>query len=404
MSSPTNTATTDSIPAPTTATLSPSEVRAATSAPAPAPTAGTEAAKPAAEPAAAKAAKPATANDVATELDLAFCCDCTGSMGSYIKSAQDNIRGISQRIHDEKGTTTAIRYALVKYRDHPPQDKSFITEVFPFTGKLEKMKKNVDTMSASGGGDGPEAVAAALHEVDQLEWRPNATKVCVFIADAPPHGLGEANDGFPQGCPQGHDPIKTCKAMAAKGISVYAIGVEPVLSQSYKYARDFMMTVAQITEGKFLPLGKASILAEVIVNGAIEGLEMDAVWKRVEAEVTEEANAKGETLSKQEVVKRAACGVEKASASTAMRQIEVDNPYMHGYDNRNCDALMRCESLASGRAQLSASVNAQAQQQAASYAWGAQGVQAPTMQMQPQQCQRSAQQAAKRAGEWSYQM
>ena len=57
----------------------------------------------------------------------------------------------------------------------------------------------VDTMAAVGGGDGPEAVADALYEVLRMEFRPNAAKVCVLIADAPPHGLGEACDGFPQG-------------------------------------------------------------------------------------------------------------------------------------------------------------------------------------------------------------
>ena len=51
------------------------------------------------------------------------------------------------------------------------------------------------------GGDGPEAVADALDEVRQLEWREKACKICVFIADAPPHGLGDKNsgDGFPDG-------------------------------------------------------------------------------------------------------------------------------------------------------------------------------------------------------------
>ena len=50
------------------------------------------------------------------------------------------------------------------------------------------------------GGDGPEAVADALHQVLKLNWRQTATKICIFISDAPPHGLGmDSGDGFPNG-------------------------------------------------------------------------------------------------------------------------------------------------------------------------------------------------------------
>ena len=38
-------------------------------------------------------------------------------------------------------------------------------------------------MKAHGGGDGPEAVTAALADAFNLPWRPNATKICAAIAD-----------------------------------------------------------------------------------------------------------------------------------------------------------------------------------------------------------------------------
>ena len=37
------------------------------------------------------------------------------------------------------------------------------------------------------GGDGPEAVSAGLKAACDMEWRPNAAKIAVLIADAPPH-------------------------------------------------------------------------------------------------------------------------------------------------------------------------------------------------------------------------
>ena len=52
-------------------------------------------------------------------LDLAFAMDCTSSMGSYIKSATDNIRIIIDEVVSKE--TVTIRLALIEYRDHPPQ-------------------------------------------------------------------------------------------------------------------------------------------------------------------------------------------------------------------------------------------------------------------------------------------
>lgn len=41
------------------------------------------------------------------------------------------------------------------------------------------------------GGDGPEAVTAALKAALELTWRPTSSRMAVLIADAPPHGIGE---------------------------------------------------------------------------------------------------------------------------------------------------------------------------------------------------------------------
>jgi len=78
------------------------------------------------------------------------------------------------------------------------------------------MQENINTMAAQGGGDGPESVACALNEVNNLDWRKNSVRVCVVIADAPPHGLGESGDGFPEGCPCRIDPLETARKMAEK--------------------------------------------------------------------------------------------------------------------------------------------------------------------------------------------
>ncbi len=101
------------------------------------------------------------------------------------------------------------------------------------------MKGWLDQCQAQGGGDGPEAVADALHEVVKLSWRPKATKICILISDAPPHGLDPNGDRFPNGCPNGLDPIKIAREMAQNYITLYTVGVEPPIgrkmSQSFSF-------------------------------------------------------------------------------------------------------------------------------------------------------------------------
>ena len=137
---------------------------------------------------------------------------------------------------------------------------------------------------ASGGGDGPEAVTAGLYEALHMEWRKEATKICVLIADAPPHGLEPTGDGFPNGDPDGRDPLQICREMAANSIVCYSVGCEPALG-SYRFARDFMVSVAEITGGQAIALGSAALLAQVIMGSATEELDLQKIMRTVDEEV-----------------------------------------------------------------------------------------------------------------------
>lgn len=76
-----------------------------------------------------------------------------------------------------------VRLGLIEYRDHPPQDMTFVTRVHQFTESVPTMKSWLEACSADGGGDTPEAVADALNDVTKLDWREKATKICVLISD-----------------------------------------------------------------------------------------------------------------------------------------------------------------------------------------------------------------------------
>jgi len=238
-------------------------------------------------------------------------------MSSYIETAKQNIRKISETLHAMEAKD--MRYGLVCYRDHPPQDSTYATKVFPLTSSISQMQKNIDTMSAKGGGDGPESVACALDAALNADWRKSSVKVCVVIADAPPHGLGESSDGFPQGCPCGIDPLVTARKMAEKNIILYCVACEPNLG-FYRNAQGFYKGIADLTSGRYLSLGQAHLLPNVIVGGSAEELDLKKIEEEVNKEFTNVTSA-APALSRAEVEEKVWSNV--ASRGVATWQLDV---------------------------------------------------------------------------------
>jgi hypothetical protein len=148
---------------------------------------------------------------------------------------------------------------------------------------MSKVKAALDGCRANGGGDGPEAVAAALFDAYKtISWRAEATKICVLICDAPPHGLaGNSGDGFPNGCPLGNDPVDLAHKMAEAGITLYTVGCEPSINQY----RSFFMGLCEITGGQYSPMGSAAHLAGMVTAAASEEINLEKMMAAVDAEV-----------------------------------------------------------------------------------------------------------------------
>ncbi|KAI0789803.1 hypothetical protein C8Q75DRAFT_733586 [Abortiporus biennis] len=230
-------------------------------------------------------------------LDLVFVQDCTGSQGSYITSATKNIQSICQHIF-ESGKLQApedLRIGLVAYRDHPPQDHTYVTKNFGFTSDINQVERDLSSLYASGGGDGPEAVTAALAEALTMDWRPQASKMVVLIADAPPHGIGEYGDGFDDGSPDGNDPLQVAREMASRGIVLFFVACEPALS-GYAYATDFFQAITNITSGLMLPLTTADLLTHAIVGSVLENLDMERLVREVGQAVSQRILGNNESV------------------------------------------------------------------------------------------------------------
>lgn len=101
-----------------------------------------------------------------------------------------NINKIADEIR--RSEKCDLRVGLVNYRDHPPQDRTYVTNIHHLTDDIKKTREFINKTRASGGGDFPEAVCCGLNDcLHELKWRDDAVKVVILIADAPPHGLGK---------------------------------------------------------------------------------------------------------------------------------------------------------------------------------------------------------------------
>ena len=143
------------------------------------------------------------ANNMNTLSDVIFIQDATASQQPYINLARDQISKICNTLKatGNFANPNDLRFGVTAFRDHPPQEQSFVTMKFPFTSDINTVANNLACFAAMGGGGGPEAQSDALSDVLRAPWNNNTTKVAVLITDSPPHGIGEANDAFPNGGP-----------------------------------------------------------------------------------------------------------------------------------------------------------------------------------------------------------
>lgn len=280
------------------------------------------------------------------DLDLAFIMDTTGSMGSYIKTAKDNIRQIVDEI--VTASSVNIRLALIEYRDHKKQDKTFVTRLNDFTSSVSTMKLWLDNARAKGGGDKPEAVAEAMFDTTKLSWRPDATKIAVMISDAPPHGLVPAEDrSYPDGSPNQHDPIKIAEKFAQMGVTLYAIGCEPAI---YDY-KDFFEALAYITGGQYVPLTEPHLLVNAITGGAQEELSLKKFDGLVQAEVQKavKRTGNGAPVDKDRIASDIFEKLKAAGAKT--KQLRQNDKVLKG-PSKEAKKLAELKSLAEVRKQF----------------------------------------------------
>ncbi|MBV9231415.1 MAG: hypothetical protein JOZ18_19045 [Chloroflexi bacterium] len=174
-----------------------------------------------------------------------------------------------------------LRLGVVEYRDHPPQDRSFVFRSYPFTSNWKEAQKAINKLEANGGGDGPEAVLdGVLAACNELQWRAFARRLIVLVGDASPHGAGDRGDGFPKGCPCGETIESVTAAAEEARITLYAIGMYPTLEVSFG-------ALSRATGGQFFVAGQqneAITRLQAILINEFGSLDFDervlAAWQQ----------------------------------------------------------------------------------------------------------------------------
>lgn len=156
-------------------------------------------------------------------LDIVFVVDSTGSMGSFISDAKNKLLTlISSLIKDQDKN---MHIGLVAYRDHPPQDTSFVTKAFPLSDNIMTITKNIKSLEPSGGGDAPEAVFDGLHEACNMRWRKYAKRIIILVGDENGHDK----------CACGYTKERIAAELENNNIILYAIPLAHMPVQQFDF-------------------------------------------------------------------------------------------------------------------------------------------------------------------------
>lgn len=124
----------------------------------------------------------------AHKVDVVFAVDTTGSMGGLIDGAKRTVWSIASHVR-EIDPNADVRIGLVAYRDI---GDDYVTKDFALTTDMDAVFAELSSYVASGGGDTPENVDAALHDaVHNMQWRGDAKKMIFLVGDAPPASRGD---------------------------------------------------------------------------------------------------------------------------------------------------------------------------------------------------------------------
>ena len=125
-------------------------------------------------------------------LDMVIAFDTTGSMSSYIGDVKQHVTDLIPKLLEANPN---MRIGIVAFGDYCDMVSSTkfgdAYQVLPLTSNKRKIINFVVNAKDTGGGDGDEFYELVIKKVtEETDWREDAQKAVLLIADANPHSKG----------------------------------------------------------------------------------------------------------------------------------------------------------------------------------------------------------------------
>lgn len=264
-------------------------------------------------------------------MDLAFCIDTTGSMQHEIDMVKNKTKELVAKLSTGK-PAPVVRVGLVAFRDRGDE---YVTKVFPFSDNIDQVVKDISSLKAAGGGDGPESVNEGLHvALNDLDWskEKDTAKLLFLIGDAGPHEY--AND---------YKWDDESKKAIARGIQINTIACSGLENYPGTRGVDVFKQIAKLTDGKYDTLAYRS---EVV----------DASGKRETIVTAGGATYKVRAGEKDWKTAAAEGRMDKAVGYTAAASMPMAAPMSvsrRGYGSAAVAGIMRAEAMSDGSKDVS---------------------------------------------------
>ncbi|MFI6821633.1 choice-of-anchor D domain-containing protein [Micromonospora sp. NPDC050187] len=193
-----------------------------------------------------------TTTTVPPRPDVVLLADTTGSMGLALADVKANARRI---VGDISAVQPDARFAVTEYRDATDEYAFRVNQ--DLTGDPAAVQEAVNTWTAAGGGDTPEANLHALSRIASgaVGFRAESSPIVVIFGDAPSHDpvLGD-------------DLAGTVAALTARGVRVVAVDVTASPLSSLDQTGQFTEITAR-TGGVLLKAASAGEVSTAILTG-----------------------------------------------------------------------------------------------------------------------------------------
>jgi len=202
--------------------------------------------------------------DIATDchttpqVDIFFAVDATGSMGDEIAYLQAELQDVIERSL-EANKSLDVRLGSVFYRD---TTDNYLTQSQPLSADAQKTIDFIAAQHATGGGDYPEAVDAALDIALTQDWSEQAIARIVFLLlDAPPH----------------HNPevLETLKSQVEEAAEL-GIKIIPITASGINRQTEFLMKFMAIaTNGTYVFITDHSGIGNPHLDPVVQDYEVE---------------------------------------------------------------------------------------------------------------------------------